>query len=147
MDVCAQAVALTGDRERVVVVLRRLRVDGERRQLAEVRAAFESGLGRVVRLVGAKFASLAQEALEHRLDAVGGAEDALHTGAAAPRARDDEVARAGVAESVTVDDDRHAGLEVRLADDQLAALAQLDDDLAPCGRLVTHLARSRYPPL
>ena len=62
---------------------------------AEVRAAFESGLGAASRLVGATFASLVQQALEHRLDAVSGAEDALHTGAAAP-ARDDEVARAGI---------------------------------------------------
>jgi hypothetical protein len=52
-----------------------------------------------------------------------------------------------VAEAFPVEDERHARDEVRLADDELPAARDLDDDevvRAPCGRRVTLTLRSRH---
>ena len=93
----------------------------------------------------AALSPLVEQPLEHGVDVIRGSEDALDAGPAAARADDGEIAGPGVAETVAVDDERHSRLEVRLADDELPAFAQLDDDLTACGRLVTHLAQSRDP--
>ena len=64
----ADSVGLAAERERVVEVLRRLRVDRERRQLAQVDAAVELGSGSVVRLELDPRALLDEQRLEHVLD-------------------------------------------------------------------------------
>jgi len=146
----------------VVEVLRRLRVDRERRQLAQVDAPLQRRLGQGVRLVRAALAARQEQAREHVLDPVGRAEQLIDPGPAAAGADDGEVARPGLAEPLAVDDDRHARLEERLADDEFAARRDLDDDtarvaraLAPalarrapahaCGSIVTESARLRFP--
>jgi hypothetical protein len=68
-----------------------------------------------------------EETLEHGLDVLRLAEDALEPRAAAPRSDDGEVTGARVAEALPVEHERHARHEVRLADDELAALLDLDD--------------------
>ena len=88
---------------------------------------------------------LVEQPLEHGVDVIRGSEDALDASASAARADDSEIAGPSVAETVAIDDDRYSRGEVRVADDELPARAQLDDDLAACGRLVTHLAQSRDP--
>jgi hypothetical protein len=74
-----------------------------------------------------------QESLEHDLDVFGFPEHALELRPAASRADDGEVAGPRVAQALAVDHERHAGNEVRLADDELAALLDLDD--CPVGQL------------
>ena len=109
MDVRAQAVALADDGDRVVEVLRRLGIDRDRRQLAEVRAAFEARRGRLGDgLVRAVLSPLVEQSLEHGVDVIRGSEDALHTSAAAARADDGEIAGPGVAETVAIDDERYS---------------------------------------
>jgi hypothetical protein len=68
-----------------------------------------------------------EQALEHHLDVLRLAEPALDARAAAARADDDEVSRADVAAAFPVDRDRDVRDEVRLADEQLAALVDLYD--------------------
>jgi hypothetical protein len=68
-----------------------------------------------------------EQALEHDLDVLRLAELALDARAAAARADDDEVSRADVAAAFPVDRDRDVRDEVRLADEQLPALVDLDD--------------------
>jgi hypothetical protein len=68
-----------------------------------------------------------EQALEHHLDVLRLAELALDARAAAARADDDEVSRADVAAAFPVDRDRDVRDEVRLADEQLAALVDLYD--------------------
>ena len=93
VDICAQAVALADDRDRIVEVLRRLGVDGDRRQLAEVRAAFDAPRGRLGDgLVRASFSPLVEQPLEHGTDVTRRSEDTFHTGAPATRSHDDEIA-------------------------------------------------------
>jgi hypothetical protein len=123
----AHAGVLASDRDRVVEVLRGLRVDRERRQVAQVGAPLDRRLGRVVRLVALAQALLDEQRLEHVLDLGRRAEHAVD-GGPPPHAYGDEVAFARVAERLAVDDDGHAGLEVRLADDELPAPRELDDD-------------------
>jgi hypothetical protein len=86
-----------------------------------------------------------EQSREHRVDVTRGPEDALDTGPPAARPDDREIAGPGVPETVTVDDERYPRLEVRLTDDELSALVELDDDVTACGRLITHLAQSRAP--
>ena len=120
--------ALAVDRERVVEVLRRLGIDRQRRQLAQVDASVERRLGRRVRLELLARALLAEQALEHVLDVLRGAEHALDARAPAQAPRDDEVAGVDVAEPLAVEQERRVRREVRLADDELAAARDLDDD-------------------
>jgi hypothetical protein len=68
-----------------------------------------------------------EQALKHDLDVLRPAELALDPRAAAARADDDEVSGPDVAAALPVDRDRNVRDEVRLADDQLAALVDLDD--------------------
>ena len=64
----AQALALGAHRDRVVEVLRRLRVDRERVQVAEVGSALEARLRQVVRLEALAQALLDEQRLEDVLD-------------------------------------------------------------------------------
>jgi hypothetical protein len=68
-----------------------------------------------------------EQPVENRVDVLGAAEHPLEPRAAASRAHDGEIARPGVAEAFAVEHERNAGNEVRLADDELAALLDLDD--------------------
>jgi hypothetical protein len=68
-----------------------------------------------------------EQAFEHDLDVARLAEHTVEPGPAAARADDGEVAGAGVTEPLAVQQKRDARYEVRLADDELAALLDLDD--------------------
>jgi hypothetical protein len=68
-----------------------------------------------------------EEPLEHDLDVLRFAELALDPRATAARADDDEIAGPNVAAAFPVDRDGNVRYEVRLADEQLAALVDLDD--------------------
>jgi hypothetical protein len=68
-----------------------------------------------------------EQALEHDLDVLRLAELALDARAAAARADDDEVSGPDVTAAFPVNRDRNVRNEVRLADEQLAALVDLDD--------------------
>jgi hypothetical protein len=68
-----------------------------------------------------------EQPFEHDLDVLRLAELALELCAASARAHDDQIAGADVAAALAVDRDRDVRDEVRLADQQLAALVDLDD--------------------
>jgi len=68
-----------------------------------------------------------EQAFEHDLDVLRLAELALDPRAAAARADDNQVSRPDIAAAFPVDRDRNVRDEVRLADEQLAALVDLDD--------------------
>jgi hypothetical protein len=68
-----------------------------------------------------------EQALEHDLDVLRLAELALDAGPAAAGADYGEVSGPNVAASLPVNRDRNVRDEVRLADEQLAALVYLDD--------------------
>jgi hypothetical protein len=68
-----------------------------------------------------------EQPLEHDLDVLGLAELALDPRAAPARADDDEIAGPDVTAALAVDRDRNIRDEIRLADEQLAALVDLDD--------------------
>jgi hypothetical protein len=70
-----------------------------------------------------------EETFEHGEDVLRLPQHALEAGAAAVGHGDDrEIARTGLADALAVEDERDAGDEERLADDELAALRDLDDD-------------------
>ena len=73
-------------------------------------------------------AALDEQRLEDVLDSVRGPERLLDVCSALPRPHERQVARLEVAEPFRLEDERHARREVRLADDELAAPADLDDD-------------------
>ena len=129
----AKAFVLLADGDRVVEVLRRLGIDRERRQLAEVNAAFERRLRCVVRLeLGPRFA-VDEQAFENRFDVVSFSEHSFEPRPAATGSNDREITAPGLAQSLAVEDERDPGHEVRLADDKLAALCDLDDNaVAQC---------------
>jgi hypothetical protein len=68
-----------------------------------------------------------EQALEHDLDVLRLAELPFDARTAAAGAHDDEVSGPDVAAAFPVDRDRNVRDEVRLADEQLAALVDLDD--------------------
>jgi hypothetical protein len=68
-----------------------------------------------------------EQAFEHDLDVLRLAEPALDPRAAAARAYDDEVPGPDVTAPFPVDRDRDIRDKIRLADEQLAALVDLDD--------------------
>ncbi|MBA3735714.1 MAG: hypothetical protein H0W90_11060 [Actinobacteria bacterium] len=68
-----------------------------------------------------------EQPLEHDLDVLRLAELALDLRAATARAHDDEITGANVAAALAVDRNRNVRNEVRLAEQQLAALLDLDD--------------------
>jgi len=53
----------------------------------------------------------------------------LHASPPAPPGNDSQISRPRLARALAVDHDRHTGIEVRLADQQLAAPSDLDDNL------------------
>ena len=118
---CTQArmpSVLAPERERVVEVLRRVRIDRVGQQVAQVDPVRDLGLRvSVVRLERLPRAALDEQRLEHVLDAVGRAEPLLDLRPAAAGAHDGEVAGLEVADPLRLEHDRHAGREVRLADD------------------------------
>jgi hypothetical protein len=124
----AKAVALAPDGDRVIEVLRGLRVDRERELLPEVDSALEAGRRRIVRLVLGPDALMLEQRLEDVLDPLGGPERLLEAGATPPGGDDRQVAWTDVAESPLVQRDRDAGSEERLADDESPAPSDLDDD-------------------
>jgi hypothetical protein len=70
-----------------------------------------------------------EQAFEHRQDVRAPAEDTLDPCTATTgNGGDDQVAWAGVAEPLAVEHEGNAWNEERLADDELAALRDLDDD-------------------
>jgi len=81
-----------------------------------------------VRLERDPGALLDEERFEDVVDPAGASEAPLDLGPPPARPHDGEVAGAGVAEALVVEHERHAGGEVRLADDELAAPADLDDE-------------------
>jgi hypothetical protein len=68
-----------------------------------------------------------EQALEHDLDVFRLAELALDPRAAATGSHHDQIAGADVTTALPLDRDRDVRDEVRLADEQLAALVDLDD--------------------
>jgi hypothetical protein len=68
-----------------------------------------------------------EHAVEDGVDVLRTPENVLELRAAASCPNDGEIAGPCVAQSLAVEDERHAGHEVRLADDELAALLDLDD--------------------
>jgi hypothetical protein len=124
---CAEAVALAGNGDRVVEVLGGLGVDGERHLVPKVDAAFERRLGRVVRLVPLGQAFVLEQRVEDSLDRVRGAERLLEPCAALARRDDGQLARPDVGEPAAIKDERNARRKERLADDEAAAPADLDD--------------------
>src|SRR5205085_11917929 len=137
----AQALRLAANRERVVEVLRRLRVDREGEEVAQVDASLGGRLGRVVRLGRHAEALLGEEPVERRVDRARRPENALESRPAPAAPDDGEIPWASVAESFPVEDERGAGREERLPDDELSAPLDLDDEATLRGRSVTHLAR------
>jgi hypothetical protein len=68
-----------------------------------------------------------EQAFQHDLDVLRLAELALDVRAASTRANDDQISGPDVTAALPVDRDRNVGDEVWLADQQLAALVDLDD--------------------
>jgi len=124
VDVCA----IVLQRQRVVEVLRSLGVDRERELLAKVDPSLQRLLYRFVRLETLARTRLDEKRLHHVLDPLRRAQQRLDTRATAPAGDDCQIARPGVARTLAVDDDRDARREVGLADEQLAAPRELDDD-------------------
>jgi hypothetical protein len=73
-------------------------------------------------------AFLLEQRLEHALDGVGGAERLLETRPPSTRRDDRELARTNRVETAAVEDERNSGPEERLADEEAAASADLDDE-------------------
>jgi hypothetical protein len=71
---------------------------------------------------------LPEEPFEDRLDVVDTAQHALDARATPAEAKHGEMARVRLAGSLAIDDDRDARLEVRLADEELAAAGKLGDE-------------------
>src|SRR5262249_15966376 len=104
-------------------------------------------VGEVVALELRPRSRVHEDALEDGLDVVRATEDAVEPRMPAIRIDDGEIAGPRVPESLAVDDERDAGREERLADDELAALRELDNDLDAAfshGRPAGHGARHRY---
>jgi hypothetical protein len=72
-------------------------------------------------------AFLLEQRLEHALDGVGGPKRLLEARTPATRCDDRELARTNRVETAPVEDERNTGPEERLADDEAAAPADLDD--------------------
>jgi hypothetical protein len=128
VDPRAHAVGLAAHAEGVVEVLRLLWVDREREEPAEV-DAIRFALRWVVRKrrVLPAQALVPEQPFENGLDVARGPEDPLEPGAPAPRTENDEVADGRLPRPPPVDHDLGPGLEVRLADEELAAPGELTD--------------------
>ena len=99
--------AVVVERQRVVEVLRRLRVDRERELVSKVDAALGRRLAQLERLEPLALAFLDEQAFEHRLDRARLAEDALELRPPAPLAQDGEIAGARLAAAALVQHERH----------------------------------------
>jgi hypothetical protein len=69
----------------------------------------------------------ARRPLEHGLDPVGAAEDALDLCAPSAACDDGELTALRTTQSLAFEDDRCPGREIRLADDELSSARDLDD--------------------
>ncbi len=118
--------AILLDGQRVVEVLRRLRVDCEREPLAEVDPALQIERRRLEGLEPTQLALFDQQPLEHDLDPARVAEHALDARPPAAFADDRQLPR--LAGRPAVERERRAGHEVRLADEVLASRRELYDD-------------------
>jgi hypothetical protein len=123
----ADPVRLTAERQCVVEVLRRFRIDRVGQKVAKIGAGGILGLRSLVRLEGLPRAPLDEQSAEHVLDPVGRSEQLVHLGAAAAGPHDGEVAGRHVADALRLEDDGNAGREIRIADDQPPAAANFDD--------------------
>src|SRR6478735_2094200 len=126
----ADAVVLAPKRERVVEVLRGVRIDRVGQQVAQVDPVrdLRFRIGRSVRLERLSRTALDEQRLEHVLDAIGRPEPLLDLRPAAPGTHHSQVAVLDVTDPLRVEHDRHARREVRLTDDEPAAPADLDDE-------------------
>jgi hypothetical protein len=129
VDPCSDASIVLPNRERVVEVLRGLGIDGEGEEVAQIDAIRQVRRGRRVRLELRARARVHEQAFQHGEDVLRLTEDTFYVRPAAARnGGDDEVAGAGVTETLAVEHERYARDEEGLADDELAALRDLDDD-------------------
>ncbi len=117
------------ERERVVEVLRLLRVDGEREEVTQVDSVRLCGWReRRQRRVRPAHALVPEQAFEDGLDPARRAQYPFESGPAPPEPDDDEIADRRLARSLAIDDHGNAALEVRLADKELALPGQLADE-------------------
>jgi hypothetical protein len=86
-----------------------------------------------------------EQAFEDDLDVFGVSEDTFDLRSATAGAHNDEIATSRSAEAFAIEDKRRARNEVRLADDELAALRDLDDDAIRQRRLDLEEAADREP--
>jgi hypothetical protein len=121
----ADATVLPCDRDRVVEVLRRVRVDREGGQVAEVDPPLRCRLGQVDRLQRHPRPALDQQPFEHCLDPARRPEHAFDLRPPATARDHGQVTTIGAVQRLAVEDDRRPRREVRLADDQLAAARDL----------------------
>ena len=119
--------ALLPHRDGVVEVLCRLGVDRETELVSKVDAVARAGIGIAVGLEVGPSAGVNKQSLEDDPDVVRLAQHALYARAAAPNADDGEVAGSNISGAAAVDSHAGARDEVRLAEEQLAALVDLDD--------------------
>jgi hypothetical protein len=68
-----------------------------------------------------------EKTFQHRLDCVRSTEGSLYSRAPAAQSKDDEIADGCVPGTLAVDDDGNTALEIRLADEELAAAGELAD--------------------
>ena len=119
------AVPLAHHRDRVVEVLRRVGVDRERRQVAEIDSTFAGRLPQVDGLQRRPRAALDQETLEHSLDPARRPEHALDL-RSPPTTRDHgQVASFCPVQRLAIEGDRRPRREVGLAHHELAATRDL----------------------
>ena len=119
--------AVLGDRERVVEVLGGLRVDGEGELIAQVDAAFGADRRRIVGLEAAELALLHQQPLEDDFDPGGRPEHALDPRPTTAFVHHGEIAWLHLPRPLAIEHDRSTRREIRLADEELAPLGDLDD--------------------
>jgi hypothetical protein len=127
VDPPAEPVSFLLHGDRIVEVLGGLGIDREAELLAQIDTFGQIGLGSLVRLELGVHTRVHEQPLEHDLDVLRLAELALDLRAAAARADDGKVSGPDVAAAFPVDRDGDVRDEVRLADEQLAALVDLDD--------------------
>ena len=119
----AHAVALALERQRVVEVLRRLRVDGERDETAEVDAIVEARRRSIVWLETAAQPFLHEQAFEDVLDVIRASDHPLEPRSPPSPPQHRDVSGVGVAEPFPIDEQRNTRLEQRLPDDEPAPTA------------------------
>jgi hypothetical protein len=124
---CPDPVRLAPKGERVVEVLRGVGIDRDRGQVAQVGAALAAVAWKLVRLELRARPVLGEQRLENVLDPSSAAERPFDPGAPAALRNEREVAIVDIVEALRIEDDRDTRREVRLADDELPAAPDLDD--------------------